>query len=186
MTTTADLPTTGVLPDEQGGTDENAATEAAMRAAGVSTEEPTFVDYFNTDTTVEVALPDGKQTVTIQMLSEGKRRKYLNAINKDVVVQRTTGDARMRMAPGDDRYALLTESIVGWTLLRGGKPVAFDGRTLDQFLTMAPPTVLDVIEKEVRRLNPWLAAELTVEQIDQQIEALKEQRDVLIRRQEGN
>lgn len=165
-------------------------TEEAMRAAGAATETHSYVDYFDFDDTRRVMLPDGVSYVEIQVLNEGARRKYLNSTNRDVTIQRATGDARMSIASGDDRVALLTEAIVGWNLQtvdRDGKmaDVKFDPRALTRFLDKASPVVIDIIEKEVRIDNPWLTADITIEQIDEQIKQLEEMREQKLREEEG-
>jgi hypothetical protein len=137
-------------------------------------QEAVQEDYFGFDATHTVMLPDGKSWVQFKEFTEGQRRKYLNAVNRDVVIQRKTGDARMRMAPGDERFELLLTAISGWNLQRGGQPVNFGDRTVKEFLEKANPRVVDQIEKEVRKANPWLMQEMTSEDIKKEIENLEE------------
>lgn len=171
-------------------TTTDSATEA-MKAAGVATESHVFVDYFDFSDTRKVELPQGGYWVEIQVLNEGARRKYLNSTNRDVTIQRATGDAKMSIASGDDRHALLKAAIVDWNLKTKNQKtgeiddVRFNERTLDDFLAKAPPTIIDVIEKEVRKDNPWLVADITIEQIDEQIEQLEEMREQKIKENEG-
>ncbi len=162
-----------------------ARTEEAMRANGVPTEETVYEDYFDTTVEHKVILPDGKQFIVHQELNEGARRKYLNAVNRDVVIQRATGDARMRMAPGDERHALLEAAITGWNVMKAGTPLPFTPANLRLFLDKAPPRIIDLIEKEVRKANPWLLAEMSVEDIDKEIASLQEMRDTKLREEEG-
>ena len=61
-------------------------TQEAMQAAGVSTEEAVYADYFGFEETEVVRLPDGRSTVTIQALNEGGRRRYLNKVNREVTI----------------------------------------------------------------------------------------------------
>src|SRR5690606_12174048 len=77
--------------------------EAAMRAAGQPDSTPVQADYFAFDKTEKVMLPDGVSWVEVKVLNEGARRKYLNEVNKEVRLQRATGDAVMRLASGDER-----------------------------------------------------------------------------------
>jgi hypothetical protein len=131
-------------------------------------------DYFGFEIVHTVPLPDGKSWVQHKEFTEGQRRKYLNEVNRDVVIQRGTGDARMRMAPGDERYSLLSTAIIGWNLIRGGQPVPFTDRNLKEFLEKANPRIIDLIEKEVRKVNPWLMQEMTSEDIRKEIANLEE------------
>ena len=157
-------------------TDDKAAarTEAAMKEAGVPTEESGAVDYFAFEERWTVWLPDGIQFIEHSVLNEGAKRKYQNQQNRDLIIQRQTGDARMKMQPGDERHALLEAAIKGWHLIRAGEPVPFTERNLRDFLDKAPPHIVELIEKDVRKHNPWLLAEMTVEDIDKEIANLEE------------
>lgn len=159
--------------------------EAAMRAAGVADSTPVQEDYFAFDMTERVHLPDGVSYVDIKVLNEGARRKYLNSVNREVKLQKATGDAVMQLATGDERKAILESSICGWNLMRGGQPVPFTDAAKREFLDRANPKLIDIIEKEVRKINPWLTADVTVEDIDKQIEELQELRAQKLREEEG-
>lgn len=162
-----------------------AQTEANMREAGVPTHEPVIVDYFGFEETYVLPLPDGRQTIEHKVLNEGQKRKYQNSINRDVVIQRATGDAKMRMAPGDERHHLLKTAITGWNMFRNGQPYAFSPRNLDDFLELAPPRIIDLIEKEVRKANPWLLQDMSVEDIDKEMANLQEMRDKKVEEEAG-
>jgi len=147
------------------------------------------VDYFACNEQFRCYLPDGKQYVVHQTLNEGARRQFLNATNREVKLHRKTGDASLKMAAGDEKHALLESAIVDWHIFKAGKPLAFSkdspGSTLSQFLTAAPPSVIDLIEKDIRKHNPWLQAEMSVEDIDEEIKSLQEMREQKVREQEG-
>jgi hypothetical protein len=173
---------TDTLFDEKDAEAERVArTEQAMRDAGIATEESLQVDYFGFEDTENVFLPDGKSYVTIQALNEGGRRRYLNKVNREVKIAKQTGDAIMQLANGDERRILLLEAIVGWNLIRvpknGGvaQPLQFDQAKLNDFLTTVNPKVIDVIDKAVRAQNPWLMADVTLEDLLKQREELDEQ-----------
>lgn len=150
------------------------ATRQAMAADGVPTTESAQVDYFGFDETHKVMLPDGKSWIEHRTLNEGNRRKYLNAVNRDVRIDKVKGDAILKMAPGEERKQLLIAAIIGWNLVKDGSPLAFDKRALEEFLDKAPPKIIDIIEKDVRLKNGWLQAEMTVEDIEQEIANLEE------------
>lgn len=161
-------------------------TAERMAVDGYSAEEKVQEDYFGFDELLTVTLPDGVSWVQHQVFNEGKRRKYLNAINRDVTLSRQTGDAKIRMAPGDERNALLKNALVGWNLQRGGQPVPFNQANLEKFLDSANPKLIDLIEKEVRKANPWLLAEVSVEDIEKEIAELQELRQTKLDEQAGN
>ena len=165
-------------------------TVQAMADAGVATDSGVFADYFGFEQTRNVVLPDGVSFVTIQTLNEGARRLYLNAVNKDIRIERQTGDAKMKVATGDDRHALLRQAMVGWNLKRrdrngGLEDVPFRESEVTKFLTSANPKIIDLIEKEVRKDNEWLVGEVTIEDIDKQIDELNELRAKKVNEAEG-
>ena len=149
------------------------------------------VDYFGFDLTERVGLPDGVSYVDIKALNEGERRKYLNDANREVKVQKRSGDAIMRLATGDERTNLLERAIVGWNFVSSNgksgdlQPVAFSPANLKRFLEAADPRVIDHIEKRVREMNKWLVADISVEDIDAQIEDLQQLRADKVLEEEG-
>lgn len=162
--------------------DAVASAEAAMTANGVPTHERLADDYFGFDEVLVVTLPDGVSWVQHKVLTEGQRRKYLNGMNRDVVIQRATGDARMTMAPGDERYSLLKTALCGWNLKKRNhrgdlEDVPFTPGHLEKFLDGAPPKVIDLIDKEVRKANAWLIEDMSVEDIEREIATLQELRE---------
>jgi hypothetical protein len=150
-------------------------------------EASSEIDYFGTeDSFYEIYMPGSTvQYVQCKVLKEGERKRFQNTMNRGVRLERNTGDALMSMAPGAERHELLKMSIKGWSLLRQGKPVPFDDRALDSFMNNANPVHIDHIEKEIRKHNPWLLSEMSIEDIDREIKALQEMRDVKVKEDEG-
>lgn len=162
----------------------------AMRESGVQTEVPVYEDYFGTDTRHQTMLPDGISWVEHKELTEGERKKIQNDSNRDVRLQRVTGDALIRSRPGDERHALLDAAITGWNLRKRDVTgtlveVPFNKKALANFLDSAPPKLIDAIQKDIYKFNPWLLQDLSVEDIDKQIEELQEMRAVKEREEEG-
>lgn len=177
---------------EQQAADEarNQAIEQEMVAQGVNPSTPVQADYFGFEETHTYYFPDGVTFVQHKTMTEGDRRQYLDKVNREVRLLKTSGDAIMKMQAGQERTVLLTAAIVGWNLIRQGQPVPFSkgspGANLEQFLDKADPRVIDGIEKDIRKVNPWLMADLSVEDIDKQIEELHEMRDLKLKESEGN
>jgi hypothetical protein len=159
--------------------------EQAMRESGQRDSTPVQDDYFAFDQTERIVLPDEVSYVDVRVLNEGARRKYLNELNKEVRLQKATGDAVMKLASGDERRSILEESVVGWNLTRNGNPVEFNRGNLRTFLDKANPRVIDVIYERVRKINPWLTQEVTVEEIDNQIAELEQLREEKLKEEEG-
>lgn len=167
-----------------------AAIEAAMKADGVPTEDRRQQSYFGFTETHKFMLPDGVSFILHQALNEGARKAYQNAINREVAIKRSSGDAVMKMATGDEKHQLMIQAIVGWNLVdENGVDIPFqkgsqqNGRTtrsgtLDKFLDEASPTIIDMIYKDIQKHNPWLMAEMTAQDIKDQIKDLQDMLDV--------
>lgn len=163
-----------------------ASMEEAMRADGVPTHERRQMSYFGFEERHTLTLPDDISWIEHQTLNEGARRRYLNEVNRDIRLQRSTGDAIMKMQAGDEKHALLESAIVGWNLVdESGNPVPFNKGNLQKFLSKASPKIVDLIEKDVRKHNAWLMAEMSVEDIQKQIDELEEMKAAKQRDEEG-
>lgn len=164
--------------------------EEEMAKQGINPLESSQADYFGFEEFHQVTLPDGVSWIQHKTLTEGDRRKYLNAVNRDVRVSKASGDAILSMKSGEENHALLVAAITGWNLQRGGQPVPFSkgspGANLEQFLDKADPRLVDLILKDVRKKNSWLMAEMSVEDIDKEIEALHEMRKAKVEEEAGN
>lgn len=166
--------------------DRVSSIESAMKADGVAIETQTQQSYFGFEETHKCFLPDGTSYVDHRTLNEGARRKYLNAVNRDIRLQRATGDAIMKMQAGEEKHELLKTAICGWNLIGPtGQPVPFSKPALVDFLERADPKVIDLIEKEIRKTNTWLMSDLSVEDIQKQIDELEELKTTKIKEEEG-
>lgn len=153
-------------------------------------------DYFGVDEFHQCMFPDNKTWVQHKTLAEGDRRRYLDETNRDVAINRQSGDMKVKISAGSDRHKLLILAVTGWNFVRTNQstgkkePVTFSkgspGSTFEQWLDKADPKIVDIIEKDIRAKNPWLLSELTVEAIDQQIAELEEQKKILLGQQAGN
>lgn len=143
------------------------------------------VDYFGFSDTQRYTLPDGKSWIEFKVFNEGDRRKFQNKTASDVKFNRSTGDATVRSAAGDQRFELLNAAITGWNLVRNGAAVPCSDMTKRQFLEGANPKVIDGIEKAIRLANPWLLADMSIEDIDKEIAALEEMKAKLLEEEAG-
>ncbi len=173
--------------------ESNMDVEAAA-AAGVATEEQVFVDYWGFSDTTKHLLPDGEQYVEIKKMNEGEKSKYQNDTRSDITVARNTGDARLKADPAAERKALLMTCVVGWHMFKkgsDGKPELVDfhqkagPNSFEKWLAMADPVIVEGIEKACRKYNPWLLTDMTVEDIDREIENLNELREAAVKREAG-
>lgn len=165
-------------------------TEAAMVKAGVSNEEPQYSDYFGFTSEERYYLPDGKQWIEFQRMNEGKKREFQKMTSRDLRVQRTTGDALMKVDPGLERQELIKISMTGWNLMQRdpNKPgqwraAPFDNSNIKRFLDGANPEIIDGLEKAIRKANPWMMDETSSEEIKKEIANLEEMLEVALERE---
>lgn len=166
---------------------------AAAQAAGVQLEDEVYEDYFGFDETLEHVFPDGKQKIFFKPMTEGMKAKFQSATNKDVVVERASGNARMKVDPASERQELLKASVVGWSLKKKNpttgkwEDVPFSkgtrNATFELWLENANPKLVEALESDIRKANPWLLADQTVEEIDKEIKALEEARVEAVKRE---
>lgn len=151
-------------------------------------EEPDVaepIDYFGFRLTERYTLPDGQQYIEFEAMNEGAKKRFQQKTSRDLVLERRSGDARMKVDPGTERWILITESVTGWNLTRKGAMVPFARRNLDEFLELADPRIIEGLEKEIRKANPWLLGEMEPEDIEKEIENLQEMLEVAKKRKAG-
>lgn len=143
------------------------------------------VDYFGFSETREIMLPDGKSWLKQKIWTEGDRKRFQNKTQRDVRLQKGSGDAIVRMAAGEERWDLITTAITDWNLVKQGKRVPFNDSNLKKFLEATSPKIVDLIEKEIRKANPWLLSDMSLEDIDREIAQLQELREEKVKEEEG-
>lgn len=154
--------------------------------------EPQFTDYFGFKATEKFWFPDGKTYIEYDVMNEGAKARFQKLTSRDLRVQRTTGDALLKMDPGAERHALISESVTGWNLMRRNpkddsrwEHAPFDQSNLRRFLEGTDPRIVEDLEKAIRKANPWLMDEMSVEDIDKEISNLQELRAVAVEREAG-
>ena len=148
-----------------------------MSEAPAETQE-VFENYWGTDETHRHFLPDGKQFFEFKIMNEGARAKFQRMTNQDLTIKQG-GEAKVRMDPANERHVLIKESVVGWKLYmptKDGKmeEATFSSAMLDNWLNMAPPKIVDDLELAIRKANPWIQADMTSEQIREEIKRLED------------
>jgi len=144
-----------------------------------------YVDYFGFDDKEQHYLPDNKQWLELKKLTEGDRAKYESSTSKDIRINRRTEDATLNVNQSIDRQALLRAAISNWNLVtrnNAGKlvPVPFgnngEGSTLNQWIQKADPSIINQVVDHIRKMNPWLTGDMTVEMIDEEMKRLQDLR----------
>lgn len=168
--------TTDTIDDTDISDEVRAAREAHLAAAnkaggGRVTSSPR-ADYFGSATWQHV-LSDGTSFIEHKKLKEGDLQKYRNGSNRDVTINRGTKDAKIRMAAGDDRALLLNIAVCGWDLHRDGQPVAYSEKSRDKVLADLDPDLVNGLVKDIYAKNPSLRAEVTAQDIRDEIASLQ-------------
>lgn len=165
-------------------------TDGSFTPAPPPQEVPSMVDYFACDETYKVMLPDGVQYFECKTLTEGDRKRYQSKTNRDLTIKKSTGDATMRLSTGEERHALIEAATMGWHIFRSGEPVTFSkgspGSELSKFLDKVPPTVVDHIYKQISEKETWITGDISIADIDEQIEQLQQLRETKVKEQAGN
>lgn len=144
------------------------------------------VDYFGFASTERYNLPGpGGQYIEFRAMNEGAKKRFQQKTSRDLVLERNSGNARMKVDPGTERHILITESVIDWHILRKGAMVPFAKRNLDEFLELADPRIIEQLEKSIRKANPWLLGEMEPEDIEKEIENLQEMLEVAKKRKLG-
>jgi hypothetical protein len=150
-----------------------------------------YQDYFGFSGQEAFTLPDRKQQIFFKKMTEGERFLFQKKTSKDIKFNRTSGDAAVRADPAEERHELIMTSVTGWSLMRksgnGWEPAPFStggaGSALSMWLKAADPKIVDDLELAIRKGNPWMQADQTVEEIDKEIENLQELRAQAVERE---
>lgn len=152
-----------------------------------------YSDYYGFDETEIWYFPDGKQWLKFKKLNEGDRAKYLRATRPDVTINQKSGDARIPFDQANDRHELILSAVIDWHVVtRSAKTGKFElipfssgkGGNVGQWIQKADPSIIASIDKAIRKSNPWLLNEMSVEQIDKEIADLTELRKAASDREE--
>ena len=155
------------------------------------TETGAPVDYFGFAKTEKFMFPDGVSFIEFRAMNEGEKKKYQDKTSQDLILERNSGNARMNVKAGTERWELIKACVVSWNLTRNGEPLPTDlrenkgMRQFDDFLLFADPRIIEDLEKAIRKANPWLLAEMKPEDIEKQIEDLQEMLVVARKREAG-
>lgn len=160
-----------------------ASIEETMRANGEKVEVPVQADYFLFSNVTKHYLPDGITYVEVKALNEGDKRQYLNKQNRELSMNRASQDTKMKLRPGDDRHNLLMLAVTGWNFKSNGRDVPFS--EYERWLNQADPKIVEGIEKAINIANPWLLADMSIEDMKREIANLTEMLELKEREEEG-
>jgi hypothetical protein len=172
------------------------AQQAYNTAVPPGHEVEEYGDYFGVDIRHKYMLPDGKQWIEFKVMTEGDLARYQAELKRDVVVEKATGDARIKIDQVEERHALLRTAVTNWFMMRklpSGefRQVTFShgkGGEFHKWMLGTNPQIVADLADAVRRENPFLlgTGPDTIEAIDKQIADLYEQREKIVQRDQGN
>lgn len=179
--TTPQMPTADMVPGVTMEITNNSAGELSPDKVSHSP-----VDYWGyVGTSIRFGLPDGVQYIEFDRMNEGQKSKYQKLTSGSIEVKKSSGNAVMNVDPARDRHALIVTSVIGWNLYMNGNPVKFQRSLLENWLIVADPQIIGSLEAEIRKHNPWLKNEMTVAEIEVEIENLRVLRDEAEVREQG-
>jgi hypothetical protein len=168
-----------------------------VREATIAPEDPAVIeiyeDYFGFGLQEEFVLPDGKQKVFFKVMNEGERTKFQKRTSKDIKFNRATNDAAIKADPAEERRELIMTSVTGWSLKmrtpQGWVDAPFStgssNSDLAKWLDKANPKIVDDLELAIRKANPWMQADMTLEEIQKERDRLDDLERQIQERERG-
>lgn len=163
--------------------------------SAVETETEEYGDYYGFSQEHIFMLPDGKLWIRFKVFTEGDLALYHKLLKRDVVVEKASGDARIKIDQIEERHALLHVAVTGWFMMKktpkGYVQQPFSngrgGTEFDKWMNVANPEIIADLAEAVRKENPFLlgTGADTIEALDKQIDQLQKQRQELVERQRG-
>jgi len=173
-------------------------TDDQPQGALPDADVPTYEDYWGVDETYRFPLKDGHQFFEIVPMNEGAKTRYQKLTNKGIRMNQRTQDALLDVDPAGERHTLILESVVGWRIMQRD-PKAEGGwseypcpqnegqrkNNLRSLLEKFNPKVIQDLEYFIRTKNPWMQADMNVEEIDEEIDRLQKLRTQVLEEQAG-
>jgi hypothetical protein len=146
-------------------------------------------NYWGVDSFDKWYLPDGVQYFQFKIMNEGEKVQFEKLTNNDLVVNRDQS-ARVKVDPSAARHALIKTCVNDWHLFAPDATgqlgeAKFAKPLLEKWLTVADPKIVEELEFAIRMANPWMQSEMSVEEIDKEIDRLHDVRKQLIEKAAG-
>ena len=167
--------------------DGQAALAVANRMAdeGLAPTMSAEVDYFGGDQIQRWMLPGSKeQFFDIKVMAHGSRTKYQESVTRDVKIERRSGDAHMRLGSAAERDLLIREAVTDLYLKKGQKFVS-GKKEINTVLVDFPTEIIDLLYKEIVKINPWVLGELSLEDMIAERDSLNEMIEVKQKEEAG-
>lgn len=145
-----------------------------------------YEDYWGVDETHRYWLPDHKQYFDIVPMNEGAKSRFQKMTNKGIRMNQRSQEATIDVDPADERHTLIKESVTSWLIMQKAADGSYSEfpcpvgnasmlkRSLETLLDKFSPKVIQDLEYFIRTKNPWMQADMDVEEIDKEIDRLEE------------
>lgn len=134
-------------------------------------------DYFGFESRDRYTFPDGVTYIEFEVMNEGKKKDYQQRTNRPIEIARG-GGAKVSMDIANERWVLIKTVVTSWNLSKRGQhgmvEVPFNQHALEQWLNFANPRHVEELQLAIQRANPWLSGDMTSEQIQEEIDRLRE------------
>ena len=132
-----------------------------------------YIDY------KDFLLPDGKQSIRFKVMSEGERMRYQKKTNRPINIDRRSDTASISPDVASDRLELIITSVVDWTLVSRGPEgnwvmQPYSESSLRNWVLTANPKIISDLERAIQKANPWMQAEMSEKDIEDEIENLQQ------------
>ena len=132
-----------------------------------------YIDY------KDFLLPDGKQSIRFKVMSEGERMRYQKKTNRPINIDRRSDTASISPDVASDRLELIITSVVDWTLVSRGPEgnwvmQPYSESNLRNWVLTANPKIISDLERAIQKANPWMQAEMSEKDIEDEIENLQQ------------
>lgn len=172
--------------------------EAAEAAVNPATKPVVFQNYWGAKNIQRWYLPDNQQWIEFKTQNEGDKVLYQQKTNRDISFDKS-GNTRMGIDPATDRRTLIEMSVTNWFMMLPKDPentdpeylsnaanweeADYSPQLLRKWLTQGDPKAVQDLELEIRKANPWMQSEMTVDDIDKEIANLNELRKAAVERE---
>lgn len=156
-----------------------------MTESSVENSTPVIANYWGVKEERKHFLPDGTQHFVFKIMNEGDKVKFQKMTNQDLIVNRDNS-ARIKMDPATERHQLIETCVTGWKLyMPDGAEAKFSSAMLKNWLTEASPKLVEDLEFAIRKANPWMQADMSLEEVDKELDRLTDLKKDLINKQLG-
>lgn len=178
-------------------TEKPLGDDLPQQLPGQTAGDAIYENYWGVDETYRFMLPDDKQYFEIRPMDEGRKVQFQKLTNKAVRMNQRTEEASFDIDPAEERWTLIKESVIGYHIMQPSPDGTWSEypcppytdprfrRSLEQLLEKFNPKIVQDLEFFIRQKNPWMQADMAVEDIDKEIDRLQQMRRDKVNQESG-